>query len=90
MKVAALIDALGGPTAVAHLVSIRAPSVSGWKDVARIPDDKLIRLAVIAEARGIATRKDLLPDLWRHVWPELVDAEHSAATAVPAGEGALA
>lgn len=67
-----LIAALGGTNAVAELVGVKPPSVSGWKESGRIPDDKLIRLAPIAEARGISTRKQLFPTDWQEIWPELV------------------
>lgn len=70
-----LIDALGGTNAVAHLLGIRPPSVSGWRESRRIPEDKLVRLAVIAEARNVTTRKALFPEAWREIWPELADAE---------------
>lgn len=66
-----LIEALGGTAAVAELSGVKAPSVSGWKESGRIPDDKLIRLAPIAEARGITTRKKLFPLDWQAIWPEL-------------------
>lgn len=71
----ALIDALGGTYATALLVGVKPPSVSGWKESGRIPDDKLIRLAPIAEARGITTRKKLFPRDWAAIWPELADAK---------------
>ncbi|HCW4943123.1 TPA: hypothetical protein OXO28_003614 [Acinetobacter baumannii] len=50
MNDAQLIDKLGGVTAVARLLGITPPSVSGWK---AIPLDKKIRLAVIAEDLGL-------------------------------------
>lgn len=68
------IDALGGTFAVAALLGIKPPSVSRWRggrSVFAIPDDKLIRLAPIAEAKGIASRRDLRPDDWLQIWPEL-------------------
>ncbi len=65
-----LIDKLGGTNAVARLVGIKSPSVSGWRS-GRIPSDKLIRLAPIAEQRGITSRRDLFPDDWASIWPEL-------------------
>ena len=74
------IDALGGTTAVALLLGIRAPSVSGWRDgrdVFGIPEDKLIRLAPTAEARGIASRRDLRPNDWHQIWPEIADGLHA-------------
>jgi len=46
MNDAQLIEALGGPAAVARLLEIRVPSVSGWK---KIPTERKIRLAVIAQ-----------------------------------------
>ena len=67
-----LIEALGGTFAVAELTCVKAPSVSGWKEANRIPMDKLMRLAPIAEARGIVTRKELFPTDWQAIWPELV------------------
>jgi hypothetical protein len=71
------IDQLGGTKAVADLLKIKAPSVSGWKEKGAIPDDKLIRLAPIAEARGVATRKQLFPNDYSAIWPEI--AEEPAA-----------
>lgn len=66
-----LIEKLGGTAAVAALAGVKQPSVSGWKESGRVPDDKLIRLAPIAEARGIVTRKELFPNDYADIWPEL-------------------
>lgn len=71
-----LIDALGGCNAVARLLAIKGSSVSGWKT---IPTDRKIRLAVIAEDRGICTRKELFPNNYGDIWIEL--REPSQATA---------
>ncbi|WP_151721034.1 Cro/CI family transcriptional regulator [Acinetobacter ursingii] len=68
MNDAQLIEALGGVTAVAKLLDITPASVSGWK---AIPEDRKIRLAVIAEDRGICTRKELFPDTFKEIWIEL-------------------
>lgn len=65
-----MIDALGGPTAVARLLNIKPPSVHGWR-AAGIPDDKLIRLAPILERQGHVTRRQLFPNDWASIWPEL-------------------
>lgn len=71
MEHSLLIELLGGTTEVARLMDVKPPSVSGWKTTG-IPDDKLIRLAPIAESRGIATRKELLPSsVCSQIWPEL-------------------
>jgi hypothetical protein len=53
------------------MLNIKPPSVSGWLQAGKIPDDKLIRLALEIEQRGIATRQELLPDIWQQVWPDL-------------------
>jgi DNA-binding transcriptional regulator YdaS (Cro superfamily) len=70
-----MIDILGGTTAVAKLLNVKPPSVHGWR-AAGIPDDKLIRLAPILEKAtgGVVSRRDLRPDDWQSIWPELVDA----------------
>lgn len=76
MSDAQLIEALGGCVAVANLLGIRPPSVSGWKS---IPADKKIRLAVIAEDRGVCTRKELFPTSYQDIWPELRTENNVAA-----------
>jgi hypothetical protein len=86
MHATTLIEALGGTAAVAELSGVKAPSVSGWKESGRIPDDKLIRLAPIAEARGVASRKQLFPDDWHKIWPELVGAEGASLPFASAAE----
>ena len=63
-----LIELLGGCSAVARLLGIKPPSVSGWSE---IPFGQKVRLAVIAEDRGICTRKELFPDNYHEIWIEL-------------------
>lgn len=63
-----LIAALGGCNAVARMLGIKPSSVSGWKS---IPTDRKIRLAVIAEEKGITTRKQLFPNYYGEIWIEL-------------------
>ena len=74
MDATQIIEALGGTFAVAELSGVKPPSVSGWKGSGRIPEDKLIRLALILEARGIATRRELFPDSCQSIWPDLAVA----------------
>ena len=66
-----LIDALGGTFAAAKLCRINPASVSGWRKANRIPPDKLVKLAVVLESRGIVKRKDLFQFDWMEIWPEL-------------------
>ena len=79
MDATTLIDRLGGTMAVSALLGVKSPSVSEWKANDRIPLDKLIRLAPRAEAQGIATRQELLPDNWAEIWPELARKARKAA-----------
>ena len=72
MNASEIIDRLGGPTAVAKLLNIKPPSVHAWR-TGGIPDDKLIRLAPALEKAGIATHRQLRPDDWAAIWPELAD-----------------
>lgn len=67
-----IIDVLGGTTAVARLLSVKPPSVHAWR-ACGIPADKLIRLAPMVEKAtdGAVSRRDLRPDDWESIWPEL-------------------
>ncbi|MDR0274128.1 MAG: helix-turn-helix domain-containing protein [Burkholderiaceae bacterium] len=65
---------MGGTTAVARLFGVKAPSVHAWRE-SGIPDDKLIRLAPLAEQRGVASRRELRPDDWAQIWPELAHGD---------------
>lgn len=74
-----LIELLGGGSAVARILRITAASVSGWNT---IPIDRKIRLAVIAEDKGICTRKDLFPNDYQDIWIELRHS-HDSTVADP-------
>ena len=75
-KVTEAIDSLGGVTAVARLCGVKPPSVWEWKRRGSIPIE---RCAAIERATGGAvTRKDLRPDDWARIWPELDDTNHPA------------
>ena len=69
-----LITALGGVNAVARLLGITPASVSGWK---AIPQERKIRLAVIAEDQGMSTRTKIFPDTYQDIWIELRPRECS-------------
>lgn len=70
----ALIDALGGTTAVARLLGVKSPSVADWR-LKGIPAARLLRLAVVAEQRGVSKRWELCPQDWHLIWPELIGAD---------------
>ena len=67
-----IIGLLGGPTRIAKLCNISVPAVSMWKNTG-IPADKWVYLGATLEkeSRGLVSRKDLFPDNYRLIWPEL-------------------
>ena len=68
----AMIRLLGGPTRVSKMVNVSVPAVSMWQN-GDIPYDKLVILAATLEkeSHGLVTRKNLFPDNYRLIWPEL-------------------
>ena len=68
-----LIDEFGGTAEVAKFLKLKMPSVSEWRTNNRIPPGPLMRLAAEMEKRGIVTRKELFPDDWQIIWPEMID-----------------
>lgn len=71
-----LIEKLGGPTAVARRLGIKAPSVLGWIEGGRdgIPEGRLLELGYdIDLATDHEVRRwHLRPDDWWRIWPELI------------------
>ena len=72
IKPTAIIKLLGGCTKVANMVGTSVAAVSMWQN-SHIPQDKLMFLAAELErqSHGLVTRKQLFPDTWHFIWPEL-------------------
>ena len=70
----------GAKAQLAADIGAYAPDVSSWVSGARpVP---VYRCAAIERATGGAvTRKELRPDDWRLIWPELAEQEKTAAPA---------
>jgi hypothetical protein len=68
----AMIKLLGGCTRVSKMVNVSVPAVSMWQN-GDIPYDKLVILAATLEkeSHGLVTRKNLFPNNYRLIWPEL-------------------
>ena len=68
----AIIDLLGGTTKVAKLLSVTPNAVSMWRKN-NIPADKFLILAATLEreSNGLVSRKDIFPQSWHIIWPEL-------------------
>lgn len=63
-------DAVGGQAALASICGVTSQAVSQWvRGIRPIPVE---RCAVIERAtNGVVTRRDLRPDDWHLIWPEL-------------------
>jgi hypothetical protein len=68
----AMIRLLGGCTRVSKIVNVSVPAVSMWQN-GDIPYDKLVILAATLEkeSHGLITRKNLFPNNYKLIWPEL-------------------
>ena len=65
--------AAGGPAKLARALGISSSAVSQWVKGARpVPVD---RMAAIERATGgVVTRRELRPEDWAEIWPELADS----------------
>ena len=66
----------GGPAVVAQLLAASVQAVCFWRDGKRsFPVEHCAKLEA---AQTKVTRRDLRPDDWHRIWPELVTAQHPA------------
>ncbi|HEZ5769575.1 TPA: transcriptional regulator [Neisseria lactamica] len=65
-----LINHFGSSLAVARELNMAAPSVFSWK-TKKIPIIRCIEIENITDKK--ITRKDLRPDDWHLIWPELAN-----------------
>lgn len=71
-------EAVKGQAKLARLIGVSPANVNQW--VAGIRPVPIERCVAIERATcGAVTRKDLRPDDWESIWPELADAPVSAA-----------
>jgi hypothetical protein len=68
----AMIRLLGGCTRVSKMVNVSVPAVSMWQN-GDIPYDKLVILAATLEkeSHGLVSRKNLFPNNYKLIWPEI-------------------
>lgn len=63
-------DIIGSQTALAAVLGVSKGAVSQWKDEdRRVPAAHCV--AIERETKGAVTRRDLRPDDWQSIWPEL-------------------
>jgi DNA-binding transcriptional regulator YdaS (Cro superfamily) len=74
MNTQQIVGLLGGNLEVGKLLGVSPQAVTSWKRKG-IPLHRLVILAVEIEKAtdGKITRKDICPDVWESIWPELAD-----------------
>ncbi|MBN9411358.1 MAG: helix-turn-helix domain-containing protein [Burkholderiales bacterium] len=70
----------GGPAAFARLMNVSTTTVTEWRDEKRaVPPARGARFE--RAANGVVGRRDLWPDTYAEIWPELAPASQPANTA---------
>jgi hypothetical protein len=74
----AMIDCLGGTAKVAKMCKCDNATVSTWRKRG-IPHGPLLFLAarIEKESHGLVTRKDLFPNNFWLIWPEMLEKHNS-------------
>lgn len=68
------VEIAGGVSALADSIGFSQSGVSNWRARGSVPVE---HCAAIEQATaGAVTRRDLRPNDWWRIWPELVTAEH--------------
>ncbi len=55
------------------VIGVSQPIVSGWANDGLVPEKRAVQIEAATE--GAVTRRDLRPDDWHEIWPELADSE---------------
>ena len=70
-------DIIGSQTALAAVLGVSKGAVSQWKDEdRRVPAAHCV--AIEQHTKGAITRRDLRPDDWHLIWPELAKPARKA------------
>jgi DNA-binding transcriptional regulator YdaS (Cro superfamily) len=74
----AIIDLMGGTNKVARLCRVASSNVSTWRKDG-IPRQHLMFLAarIEKESHGLVTRKDLFPNNFWLIWPEMLEKSNA-------------
>lgn len=71
------IEHAGGVSALAVAIGVTQSAVSNWRSRGVfVPPDHCA--SIETAAKGAVTRRDLRPDDWYRIWPELVTDEFPA------------
>lgn len=82
---------VGSQSKLAKLLGVSQQNISYWR-AAGVPVEHCAAIEIATE--GAVTRRDLRPDDWQKIWPELADLElntpHPSATRPPAATESVA
>lgn len=67
------IEEAGGPSAVARRLNVSVQAACFWRDGKRLFPEKY-GADLEAACNGRFTRRDMWPDEWARIWPELAEA----------------
>jgi DNA-binding transcriptional regulator YdaS (Cro superfamily) len=83
----AIIDLMGGTNKVAKMCKVASSNVSLWRKEG-IPRQHLLFLAarIEKESHGLVTRKDLFPNNFWLIWPELLEKPNAFGLQEPIDE----
>lgn len=71
------IQVKGSMHALALALDVKPPTVSEWrKNLRPIPPKRCVQIE--QTTNGQVTRRDLRPDDWHEIWPELANPSHEA------------
>lgn len=68
------IAAVDGVGKLADAIGVRQSAISNWRARGTTPDAAYC-VAIERATNGAVTRRDLRPDDWQKIWPELVTAD---------------
>lgn len=71
------IAQIGGVGKLAASIGVGQPVVSNWRARGTTPDAANC-VAIERATKGAVTRRDLRPDDWHLIWPELADEKQEA------------
>ena len=78
------IACLGSQRALARALGISAVAVGQWgregDSSRRVPPKQCVRVEQLTH--GVVSRRDLRPDDWQDIWPELAESEPNQAPAL--------
>jgi len=73
------VQVVGGVNELARRIGVGQSVVSNWRARKSVPPEHCA--AVEIATKGAVTRRELRPDDWHRIWPELVTKNHPAPAA---------